>query len=106
MVLLPTTNPSEILWESTDARKLREFLESVTGQKVLRHLSDSIPLLLSGEDVNTTLVRSGEVKGAQLIFSSLVSLIVEQPAQPKEKETYPDLDNESAWVGEQPQPTT
>lgn len=100
MIALPTK--AEILWESTDAHKLKEFLETPTGQKVIQHLSDSIPSLLDGADINRTLVRSGEVKGAQLIFSSLISLTVEQPEQPKQQETYPDLSDESAWEGENP----
>jgi len=100
MIALPTND--DILWESTDAHKLREFLETPTGQKVLRHLTDLIPGLLDGADVNKTLVRSGEVKGSQLILTGLVSLVVEQPAPTPQPETYPSLDDEKAWDNEQP----
>lgn len=105
-MILPTKNPAEILWESTDAQKLREFLESPTGQKVLRHLTDTTPDLMDGENVNKTLVRNGEVKGANAIFTALVQLTIEQPPQEKPVETYPSIDDESQWDGENPKPTT
>jgi hypothetical protein len=99
MIILPTTKP--ITWDSTDAGILQSFLESPVGQKVLCILHDTIPPLLDGSDVNKTLVQSGRVSGAQLIFDSLVSLIVEVPVelQPpaKQEESYPDLENEAAW---------
>jgi hypothetical protein len=99
MIILPTTKP--LTWDSTDAGTLQSFLESPVGQKVLTILHGKIPGLLDGSDVNTALVRSGEVKGAQGIFDSLVSLIVEVPVElqppPKQEEAYPDLENEAAW---------
>jgi hypothetical protein len=105
MISIPTKD--DILWESTDAHKLREFLETPTGQKVLRHLSDLIPDLMDGEHINRTLVRSGEVKGAQSLLAGLVSLTIEQPAPlPIQSETYPPLDLEAAWDGDQPKTTT
>ena len=103
MIALPTKQT--ILWESTDAQKLREFLESPTGQKVLRHMTDSIPDLMDGTDVNRTLVRNGEVKGANTVFSALVQLTIEQPEPEKSADNYPSLDDESAWEGENPKPT-
>lgn len=99
MIYLPTTKRPT--WDSTDAGVLQSFLESPVGQKVLIILHDRIPALFDGSDVNMTLVQSGRVAGAQLIFDSLVSLIVEVPVEllppPKQEETYPDIDNEAAW---------
>ena len=98
MIIFPIKN---LVWDSSDAKVLRDFFEAPVGQKILQFLSGRIPELLCGEDVNKTLVRSGEVKGAQDIFNSLVSLIVEPPAElePEKKttENYPDLADESAW---------
>jgi len=96
-----------ILWDSADAHALRDFLQTPVGSKVLHILHSYIPDLLDGEHKNKTLVRAGEVKGAQTIFDTLVSLTVEPPVefrpQPqKTTETYADLDDESKWDGENP----
>jgi hypothetical protein len=96
-----------ILWDSADAHSLLSFLETPVGQKVLHILHSRIPDLLDGEHKNKTLVRAGEVKGAQTIFDMLVSLTVEPPVdfrpQPKTTtEAYPSLDDDSAWDGETP----
>jgi hypothetical protein len=96
-----------IIWDSADAHSLQSFLETPVGSKVLHILHSYIPALLDGEHKNQTLVRSGEVKGAQTIFDMLVSLTVEPPVdfrpQPKNiTENYADLDDESKWDGENP----
>lgn len=95
-----------LLWESADANNLQEFLATPAGGKVLHILHSYIPDLLDGEHKNKTLVRSGEVKGAQTIFDLLVSLTVEAPSdfqpQQKPKENYADLDDESQWDGPNP----
>jgi hypothetical protein len=99
MFVLPTTKPLQ--WDSAEAGILQTFLDSPTGQKVLTILHGRIPGLLEKGDVNEILIRSGQVAGAQMIFDSLVSLVVERPieaqSQPKTEESYPDLDNEDAW---------
>jgi hypothetical protein len=92
---LPTK--SETPWESINAAALREFLESTTGQRALMHLSDQVPPLLDGGDVNRTLVRSGEVKGWNTALTALLNLTIEQPAPVKISETYPSLDDDSSW---------
>lgn len=96
-----------LLWESADANNLQEFLATPAGEKVLHILHSRIPDLLDGEHKNKTLVRSGEVKGAQTIFDLLVLLTTESPEdfRPKPKSTteaYPSLEDESAWDGENP----
>lgn len=68
------------------------------------HLSDQVPSLLDGSDVNKTLVASGVVKGWGDSLRALLNLTVEQPAPVKAPEAYPSLDDESAW--EKPEPTT
>jgi len=95
-----------ILWDSADASFLKEFFSGKTGEKVLHILHSRIPDLLDGEHKNKTLVRAGEVKGAQTIFDMLVSLTVEAPndfrPQPQQTEAYPDLDLEQHWDGKNP----
>jgi len=92
---LPTK--TETPWESSDAAALRFFLESKTGQRALMHLSDQVPSLLDGSDVNKTLVASGVVKGWNDALRALLNLTVEQPAPIKAPEAYPSLDDEDAW---------
>ncbi len=104
--MFPSTKKG-ILWDSIDAENLKNFLVTPAGEKVLHILHNEIPGLLDGEHKNKTLVRSGEVKGAQAVFDLLVSLTVEPPVnfRPKpqtKNETYPDLDDESKWEGENP----
>lgn len=100
---LPTK--SEIPWESSDAAALKQFFESKSGQRALMHLSDLIPSLLDGSDVNKTLVTSGEVKGWNNALRALLNLTIEQPAPVKVPEAYPSLDDESQWEDGQ-KPTT
>lgn len=92
---LPTK--SETPWESSDAVALREFFLSRSGQRALMHLSDQIPSLLDGSDVNKTLVASGVVKGWNDSLRALLNLTIEQPAPVKAPEAYPSLDDDSAW---------
>lgn len=95
-----------IIWDSTDAHNLTQFLQSATGEKLLHILHFRIPSLLDGEHKNKTLVRSGEVKGALLLFDSVVSLTHEPPPEFRPQQTtvqtYPDIDDESQWEGDQP----
>lgn len=96
-----------ILWDSADAHNLQNFFATPTGEKVLHILHSRIPDLLDGEHKNRTLVRAGQVKGAQEIFDLLCSLTVEPPVdfrpQPKTTtEAYPSLDDDTAWDGETP----
>lgn len=96
MVTPPTAKTTE--WTSDDAIALRTFLETVTGQRALVHVGEGCPELLGGGDINSILIRSGEVKGWSASLVSLISLTVETPqTSPPEKSSYPDLDDESAW---------
>lgn len=84
-------------WDSNDAKALKDFFASDIGRKVLTFLSDAMPLLLDGGDVNKTLVRSGEVKGFSLAVDTLLSLTTHKPSPLPKTQTYPDLDDDSAW---------
>jgi hypothetical protein len=99
MIILPTKKP--VSWDSTDAGILQIFFETPVGQKVLTILHGRIPGLLEGGELNKVLIRSGQVAGAQMIFDSLVSLIVEIPVElqqiQKTEDSYPSLDDSQAW---------
>lgn len=93
--MLPQNIKSD--WRSDDAIALRTFLESETGQRALHHLSEAAPTLLDGSDVNKTLVASGCVKGFSDAINALISLTVELPQSAPVKDSYPSLDDDSAW---------
>jgi hypothetical protein len=84
-------------WESDDAIALRSFILSDTGRKAFQRVSEACPELLDGSDVNTTLVRSGEVKGFTSALEILFSLVHIKPADETVPPNYPDLDNDAAW---------
>lgn len=98
-MVIPTHKRLE--WDSTDGGWLEEILNSARGQKLLSILALKVPSFLDGSDPNKTLVRMGEVKGAELIIEALVGLTIETPAelQPEKQETesYPNLDDDSKW---------
>lgn len=84
-------------WTSVEAKILRDFLNSDVGRLALEWVVFRAPELLDGSDKNKTLVASGEVKGYQNAISTLWNLTVEQPAEAKIPENYPDLNDDSAW---------
>lgn len=84
-------------WTSVEAKLLRDFLDSDAGKLALDWVIFQAPELLDGSDRGKTLVASGEVKGYQGALTNLYSLTVEQPAEAKVPENYPDLDSDSAW---------
>ena len=99
MIIFPTNKP--LAWDSSDAKILQDFLQTPVGNKVLHFLYGRIPTLSDGADVNKTLVRSGEAKGALDIFEALISLTVDRPAELQSQQTiseaYPSLENDAAW---------
>jgi len=99
-MLLPTNTP--IKWESEDAKRLSDFLESSTGQRAITLVAGMAPALLDGSDVNKTLVASGKVAGYGESIQNLFNLTVVQPPQPQTRDAHPDLDNEALWDGTEP----
>lgn len=91
-------SPPTADWNSDDASNLKNFLASKTGERLLVHLGESVPELLSSGEINAILIRSGEVKGGSTLLAQLVSLTVETPESlTPVKSAFPDLDDESAW---------
>lgn len=98
------SEPSE--WTSDDCKFLRDFLNSVSGQKALAWVSHNAPVLGDGGDVNKTLVTCGEVRGFGKALAELISLTYEKPLKVQDNagvnETFPDLDNDAAWPADGP----
>lgn len=86
------------VWQSEDAQKLKEFLDTQTGNRMLSNLAAQIPSLLDGSHVNKTLVTSGEVKGWTDTLQAIFSLLTIQPPQPKPVDNYPPIDDDAYWV--------
>lgn len=86
-------------WIFTDAERLQSFLESETGKRFIAQLASKAPLLLASGDVNSILIRSGEVRA----FSSVVQMIIDlaHPEPPPQdnpvSKAHPDLEDDSAW---------
>ncbi len=103
MILLPTKG--EIEWTSVEAKHLRDFLQSETGQKLLALCDIQTPALLDGTDVNKTLVSSGERKGFESLMEYILGLIIAQPASaPPVSQEYPDLNDDTKWEDNGPTP--
>jgi hypothetical protein len=86
-------------WDSDDTRALREFFKTRTGSKVIGRVSEFMPPLLDGGDVNKTLVRNGEVRGWSDAIRTLVGLSIATPTPDSPVPTnYPSLTDDSAWT--------
>lgn len=95
MILVP---PDDIVWESTDAASLTLFLDSTTGQRFLNLLAYQIPDFEDGSNGNKTLVAMGKVEGYQKALANLIRAQTHHPKEQVASQSYPSLDDESAWA--------
>lgn len=84
-------------WTSDDAANLRIFLDTRTGQRLLPKALESMPPLLTKGEDNEIFIRSGEVRGFQLLTEALLSLTSIAPAIVTEEPAYPPLEDDRAW---------
>jgi hypothetical protein len=96
--------PKTVEWTSEDAARLKDFLNSPTGSRVLQFLAMGSPDLLDGAHKNKTLVASGALAGYQDAINTIFKLTYENPNAPVVpdvvSENYKSLDDDSAWVEE------
>lgn len=101
MIILP---PKTVEWTSEDAVRLKEFLNSMTGTRVLQVLALGAPDLLDGTHKNKTLVASGAAAGYQEAITTIFKLTYENPNEPivptTVSDNYKSLDDDAAWVEE------
>jgi hypothetical protein len=84
-------------WSSMDTEILRNFLASETGQRFLAKALESTPALLPSGDPTAIFIRSGEVRGCQILANAILSL-ANPPRLTDEKDAnYPDLHDDEAW---------
>lgn len=96
MIIVPPTKAVD--WDSGNAKSLREFLETPTGQLMLQHLSFSLPDAYDGPNGNQMIAAAKKIEGYQEAISTLVNLTKEQPIQAQADEQYPDLNDDSKWT--------
>lgn len=84
-------------WNSDDMLRLRNFLETPTGKKLLPCLLNGTPILLSHGGTNAILIRNGEVRGVQLVAKAFLELAYPSPKL-KIHKPWPDLEDDSAWA--------
>lgn len=90
-------------WNSDDIISFRNFLEKTsTGRKILPCLLEKTPALLAKGDVNEILIRSGEVRGVQLIANAFLALANPLPEPEQRIDNYPSLEDETKWDGTKP----
>lgn len=85
-------------WTQDDARNLKAFLSSPTGQLAIQWIEFRLPVLLDGSHPVKALVSSGELKGYQRALSELAALCFERPEPVKVDDNFPDLDDDSKWT--------
>lgn len=87
----------QVKWDSSDAKELRLFFESPVGSRMLDHLIYTKPASYDGPNGNQMIAAAKKIEGYEEALNNLVNLIKEQPLQPTEQETYPNLDDDSKW---------
>lgn len=92
---------SPVEWDLQEDREiLAQFLRTRTGQRLLPKVLESAPILLAGGDINSILIRSGEVRGFGTAVSALLTLSVVEAAPPEEQNAnlYPNLHDDTQWT--------
>lgn len=87
----------EVRWNSDDRLALANFLNTVSGSKLLPKLAEMAPTLLSKGDTNEIMIRSGALLGTQDIIKNLLSLARPEPDAPQTPNDYPDPTDDSQW---------
>jgi len=97
--------PRTIEWTSEDALRLKEFLNSPTGTRLLQFLDITGPEILDGSHKNKALVASGRVAQHQETLETIFKLTYEDPnapmVPPVTTQNYQSLDDDAAWAEEE-----
>ncbi len=84
-------------WTQIDAENLARFLETDTGKRLVPKLVEHKPSLLAGGEINSILIRSGEVRSFDSMIEALFMLAhPPAPVAPPSTE-YPALTDDTAW---------
>lgn len=86
-------------WTPNDEQNWSAFLETATGKRLIPKLTENMPELLSGGEINAVLIRSGEVRAFQKAIETLI-LLAHPPAPApgsSGSSEYPPLEKDDAW---------
>jgi hypothetical protein len=85
-------------WSSENVDVWRGFLATETGKRLLPKLVETAPTLLAGGELNSILIRSGEVRGFAQMVQALLNLASHPPVEQKSTtDNHPPLDDDAAW---------
>lgn len=85
-------------WDTEDVVAFRNFLKTRAGVRLLPKLLESTPLLLPRGKKSEILIRSGEVRGCQLLANNLLAMAYPPAEEEPEKDNqYPSLTDDKAW---------
>lgn len=88
-----------VVWDSTNAKLLKDFLTSPTGGAALAATLYQLPPF-NAETPHSTLVSTLLREGYQRAIQALLDLQTHQPEQPAPEERYQDLDKNELWPKE------
>lgn len=87
-------------WTSVDSDNFSKFLDSPTGKRLIPKLADGVPPLYEKGDVNSILIRTGEVRGFQMVLRDLLNLAhPPAPVQQDSTNNYPPPEDDKFWDG-------
>lgn len=85
-------------WDSDDTAHWKAFLATKSGQRLIPKVVESVPELLGSGDINSILIRTGEVRGFQDSVRTLLLLAAPPKVQQDNSpEAYPSLTDDSKW---------
>lgn len=93
-------------WTSNDEEQLAKFLSTPTGQRFLPKLLEVTPPLLEQGHVNKILIRSGIVRGFQILAAEILRMSQSAPkvVENQPPTEYHSLDDDSKWPAPPPEP--
>jgi hypothetical protein len=85
-------------WTTIDEENLAKFLDTETGKRFIPKLVESAPTLLNRGHVNAILIRSGELRGYQMVVQSILVLAHPAPkVETNDATEYVPLEDDSKW---------
>jgi hypothetical protein len=88
-----------LAWTTLDSDSLAKFLDTETGKRLVPKLADASPTLFDRGDTNALLIRTGEVRGVQIILREILMLAHPPPPMKPTDSNYPPPEDDSKWDG-------